>query len=51
MAYARPRLQAGGAQFGHRSSTSTAVSVSVFMELGVADTLPTLNAPAISCQL
>ena len=53
------RLKAGhpqqvercGSQCGHRASAITSVAVSVFMELGVPDPVPTLNAPAIPHQL
>jgi hypothetical protein len=39
------------AQRGHRAGAITSVAVGVFMELGVPDPVPTLNAPAISYQL
>ena len=53
------RLKAGqsqqvercGSQYGHRPSAVTSVAVVVFMELGVPDPVPALNAPAISYQL
>ena len=53
------RLKAGqpqqvercGSQCGYRPGAITSVAVSVFMELGVTDPVPALNAPAISYQL
>jgi hypothetical protein len=45
------QVQGGGAQRGHHAGAIAPVAVGVLMELGVADPVPTLNAPAVSHQL
>ena len=40
-----------GSQCGHCPCAITSAAVGVFMELGVSDPVPALNAPAISYQL
>ncbi len=45
------QVQRCRSQRGHGSSAIAPVPVGVFMELGVADPVPALNAPAVSHQL
>jgi hypothetical protein len=44
------QVQGCGAQRGHRAGTITPVAVGILMELGVANPVPALNAPAVSHQ-
>ena len=45
------QVQRRGAQCGHRPSAVAAVAVGVLVELGVANPVPALNAPAVAHQL
>jgi len=45
------QVESCGSQRGHRSGAITAVTVGILMELGVADPVPALNAPAVPHQL
>ena len=45
------QVESCGSQRGHRAGAITAVTVGILMELGVADPVPALNAPAVSHQL
>ena len=45
------QVQRCGSQRGHRASAIAPVAVGVLMELGVADPVPALDAPAVSHQL
>jgi hypothetical protein len=45
------QVQGGGAQRGHHAGAIAPIAVGILMELGVPDSVPTLNAPAGAHQL